>query len=47
MVGTLALRTDRYLPGGDTQGQISKVTAGNYLGQNYGKVTRITEWRLN
>lgn len=44
MVGTLALKDGQiFALVGDTQGQISKVTAGNYLGQNYGKVTRITE----
>lgn len=44
MVGTVALgERGTYALVADNQGQISRVAPGNYMGRNYGRVTRISE----
>ena len=47
MVGTLALRDGlNFALIADAQGQISKVTVGNFIGQNYGRITSVAEARI-
>ncbi|MGB0964626.1 MAG: pilus assembly protein PilP [Litorivicinus sp.] len=47
MVGTLALRDGlNFALIADAQGQISKVTIGNYIGENYGRITAVSEGRI-
>lgn len=43
MVGTLELRGTTYALIRDTDGGVHRVKTGNYLGQNHGKVSDITE----
>lgn len=47
MVGTLGLLDgQRFALVADAEGQISKATVGNYIGQNYGRITQISEARI-
>jgi len=47
MVGTLALLDGQsFALVADVEGQISKVTIGNYIGQNYGRITQVSEARI-
>lgn len=41
MVGTLTYRGTQYALVRDPEGAVHRVTEGNYLGQNYGKITQI------
>jgi type IV pilus assembly protein PilP len=46
MVGTLEQDKRNWALINDTDGTIHRVQAGNYLGQNFGKITRITEFEV-
>lgn len=47
MVGTLALRQGvNFALIADAEGQVSKVTVGNFIGQNYGRITAVAENRI-
>lgn len=43
MVGTIEMGEKTYALIKDGDGVVHRVTAGNHLGQNYGKITKITE----
>lgn len=43
LVGTLSIREQRFALVRDPTGVVHRVTVGNYLGQNYGKITMIAE----
>ncbi len=43
MMGTLTLKGTIYALIRDGDGVVHKVTVGNYMGQNYGKITRINQ----
>jgi len=46
MVGTLEQHEDTWALINDTAGTIHRVQAGNYMGQNHGKITRVTEFEI-
>lgn len=46
MVGTLEKDHRNWALINDTDGTIHRVRAGNYLGQNFGKITRITDYEV-
>jgi len=46
MVGTLEMGSKVYALVKDSDGVVHRVTVGNHLGQNYGKITKITETGL-
>ncbi|MEZ5542289.1 MAG: pilus assembly protein PilP [Pseudomonadota bacterium] len=46
MVGTLEQKETNWALINDTDGTIHRVQAGNYAGQNYGKITRVTEFEV-
>lgn len=46
MVGTLEQNEDAWALVLDTDDTIHRVQGGNYLGQNHGKITRVTEFEL-
>lgn len=46
MVGTLEQHESNWALINDTDGTIHRVQAGNYAGQNYGKITRVTEFEV-
>jgi type IV pilus assembly protein PilP len=46
MVGTLEQNEDNWALINDTDGTIHRVQAGNYAGQNFGKITRVTEFEV-
>ncbi len=46
MVGTLAQQGDTWALVVDADGTIHRVQPGNYAGQNYGKITTITEYEV-
>ena len=43
MVGTLANNQGAYGLVQDSEGLVHRVTVGNHMGQNYGRITSITE----
>jgi type IV pilus assembly protein PilP len=45
-VGTLEQKEDNWALINDTDGTIHRVQAGNYAGQNFGKITRVTEFEV-
>jgi type IV pilus assembly protein PilP len=47
LVGTLKIRDQKYALIRDPTGVVHRVTIGNYLGQNYGKITAIAETEVN
>ncbi|HXG28219.1 MAG TPA: pilus assembly protein PilP [Nevskiales bacterium] len=47
LVGTLKIRDQKYALIRDPTGVVHRVTTGNYLGQNYGKITAIAETEIN
>jgi len=46
MVGTLEQRDETWALINDTEGTIHRVQPGNFAGQNYGKIFRITEYKI-
>jgi type IV pilus assembly protein PilP len=46
MVGTLEQHDANWALINDTDGTIHRVQAGNYAGQNFGKITRVTEFEV-
>ncbi|MGD8619341.1 MAG: pilus assembly protein PilP [Gammaproteobacteria bacterium] len=46
MVGTLEQNDHNWALINDTDGTIHRVQPGNYVGQNYGKITRVTEFEV-
>jgi type IV pilus assembly protein PilP len=46
MVGTLEQKNANWALINDTDGTIHRVQAGNYVGQNFGKIVRITEFEV-
>lgn len=46
MVGTLEQNEANWALINDTDGTIHRVQAGNYAGQNFGKITRVTEYEV-
>lgn len=46
MVGTLEQNDANWALINDTDGTIHRVQAGNYAGQNFGKITRVTEFEV-
>ena len=46
MVGTLEQASQSWALVNDTDGTIHRVQSGNYIGQNHGKITRITEFEV-
>lgn len=46
MVGTLEQNDANWALINDTDGTIHRVQAGNYAGQNYGKITRVSEFEV-
>ena len=46
MVGTLEQHESHWALVNDTDGTIHRVEPGNYVGQNHGKITRITEYEV-
>jgi type IV pilus assembly protein PilP len=46
MVGTLEQNEASWALINDTDGTIHRVQAGNYAGQNHGKITRVTEFEV-
>ena len=46
MVGTLEQRDTNWALINDTDGTIHRVQAGNYAGQNFGKITRVSEFEV-
>jgi type IV pilus assembly protein PilP len=46
MVGTLEQHEANWALINDTDGTIHRVQAGNYAGQNFGKITRVTEYEV-
>lgn len=46
LVGTLSIRNQKFALIKDPTGVVHRVTQGNYLGQNYGKITAIAESEL-
>jgi type IV pilus assembly protein PilP len=47
LVGTLSIRGQQFALIRDPTGVVHRVTLGNYLGQNYGKITSIAETEVN
>jgi type IV pilus assembly protein PilP len=47
LVGTLRIREQQFALVRDPTGVVHRVTIGNYLGQNYGKITAIAETEVN
>ncbi len=43
MMGTLTLKGSTYALIRDGDGVVHKVTVGNYMGQNFGKITKVTQ----
>jgi len=43
MMGTLTLKGSMYALMRDGDGVVHKVTVGNYMGQNFGKITKVTQ----
>ena len=43
MIGTLEKNKKRWAVVKDTDGTVYRITKGNYVGQNYGKIEKITE----
>jgi len=43
MMGTLTLKGSMYALVRDGDGVVHKVTVGNYMGQNFGKITKVTQ----
>ncbi len=43
LTGTLSIRGEKFALVKDPTGVVHRVTIGNYLGQNYGKITQIEE----
>lgn len=43
MMGTLTLKGSTYALVRDGDGVVHKVTVGNYMGQNFGKITQVTQ----
>ncbi|MGB5306745.1 MAG: pilus assembly protein PilP [Gammaproteobacteria bacterium] len=46
MVGTLEQASQNWALVNDTDGTIHRVQSGNYIGQNHGKIIRITEFEV-
>ena len=46
MVGTLEQASQNWALVNDTDGTIHRVQSGNYIGQNHGKITRISEFEV-
>lgn len=46
MVGTLEQETDNWALINDADGTIHRVQPGNYVGQNYGKIVRVTDYEV-
>ena len=46
MVGTMEQFSENWALINDTDGTIHRVQPGNYVGQNHGKITRITEFEV-
>jgi type IV pilus assembly protein PilP len=46
MVGTLEQHDETWALINDTDGTIHRVQPGNFAGQNYGKISRITEYKV-
>ncbi len=47
LTGTLRIREQQFALVRDPTGVVHRVTIGNYLGQNYGKITAIAETEVN
>ncbi len=47
MVGTLTLAGQQYALIQDPDRAVHRVQVGNYVGQNYGRITTISEYELN